>query len=139
MPIAWTKTYQIPGGQKGKAFTSTIGAATDILNESVRRLLINGVFWTMDCWYLKMANGVPSRKLQSHLLSDLKKMNTGRIRIWKSLVLNNPKKYFFNIVLFLFKCTVSIKIVLDNFYFAIQIPKALSFISSKTLNHFSRN
>ncbi len=47
MPIAWTKSYQIPGGQKGKAFTSTIGAASDLLNESVRRLLVNGVFWAM--------------------------------------------------------------------------------------------
>ena len=56
MPIAWTKTYQIPGGKKGRAFTSTIGAATDILNESVRRLLINGVFWTMDLPVPEMAN-----------------------------------------------------------------------------------
>lgn len=48
MPIAWTKSYQIPGGAKGKAFTSTIGAASDMMNESVRRLLVNGIFWTMD-------------------------------------------------------------------------------------------
>lgn len=48
MPIAWTKSYQIPGGIKGKAFTSTIGAASDMLNEGVRRLLVNGVFWSMD-------------------------------------------------------------------------------------------
>lgn len=48
MPIAWTKSYQIPGGEKGKAFTSTIGAASDMLNESVRRLLVNGIFWSMD-------------------------------------------------------------------------------------------
>lgn len=48
MPIAWTKSYQIPGGEKGKAFTSTIGAASDMLNEGVRRLIVNGVFWAMD-------------------------------------------------------------------------------------------
>ena len=48
MPIAWTKTYQLPGGQRGKAFTSTIGASTDLLNESVRRLLVNAVFWSLD-------------------------------------------------------------------------------------------
>ncbi len=47
MPIAWTKSYQIPGGKKGKAFTSTIGAASDMLNEGVRRLLVNGVFWAL--------------------------------------------------------------------------------------------
>ena len=48
MPIAWTKSYQIPGGAEGKAFTTTIGAATDMLNEGVRRLLVNSVFWSMD-------------------------------------------------------------------------------------------
>ncbi len=48
MPIAWTKSYQIPGGQKGKAFTSTIGAATDLLTEGTRRLLVNSVFWCLD-------------------------------------------------------------------------------------------
>lgn len=48
MPIAWTKSYQIPEGQQGKAFTSTIGAASDMLNEGVRRLLVNGILWTMD-------------------------------------------------------------------------------------------
>lgn len=56
MPIAWTKSYQIPEGQKGKAFTSTIGAATDMLNESVRRLLVNGVFWAMDATVPDKAN-----------------------------------------------------------------------------------
>ncbi len=56
MPIAWTKSYQIPGGKKGKAFTSTIGAASDMLNESVRRLLVNGIFWTMDSTVPKAAN-----------------------------------------------------------------------------------
>ena len=56
MPIAWAKSYQIPGGKKGKAFTSTIGAATDMLNENVRRLLVNGVFWTMDETVPKKAN-----------------------------------------------------------------------------------
>jgi type 1 glutamine amidotransferase len=47
MPITWTKSYQIPGGKQGKSFTSTIGAASDMLNENVRRLLVNGVFWSM--------------------------------------------------------------------------------------------
>ncbi len=48
MPIAWTKSYQIPGGQMGKAFTSTIGAATDLLTEGTRRLIVNSVFWCLD-------------------------------------------------------------------------------------------
>jgi hypothetical protein len=48
MPIAWTKSYQLPGGQQGKAFTSTVGAASDMLIEGTRRLLVNGIFWTLD-------------------------------------------------------------------------------------------
>lgn len=48
MPIAWIKSYQLPEGKTGKAFTSTIGAATDMVNEGVRRLLVNAVFFLMD-------------------------------------------------------------------------------------------
>ncbi|MCG2462626.1 hypothetical protein K8352_17825 [Flavobacteriaceae bacterium F89] len=48
MPIAWIKSYQIPRGEKGKAFASTVGAANDLLIEGTRRLLVNGVFWAMD-------------------------------------------------------------------------------------------
>jgi hypothetical protein len=48
MPIAWIKSYQIPGGQKGKVFTSTIGAATDLVTEGTRRLIVNSVFWCLD-------------------------------------------------------------------------------------------
>jgi hypothetical protein len=45
MPIAWTKTYQIPGGRPGRAFTSTIGASVDLLNDATRRLLVNAAYW----------------------------------------------------------------------------------------------
>ena len=48
MPVAWTKDYQIPGGKKGKVFTTTMGAATDLLSEGTRRMLVNAVFWTLD-------------------------------------------------------------------------------------------
>ena len=47
MPIAWTKSYQIPGGKRGRAFTSTIGASTDLLSEGTRRLLVNAVYWSL--------------------------------------------------------------------------------------------
>lgn len=45
MPIAWLKTYQLPEGRSGLAFTSTIGAATDLSSEGVRRLLVNAAFF----------------------------------------------------------------------------------------------
>ena len=48
MPIAWTRSYQLPGGKKGKAFATTVGAASDMLIEGTRRLLVNGVFWGLD-------------------------------------------------------------------------------------------
>lgn len=47
MPIAWTKSYQLPGGQNGKAFTSTIGSSTDMTNEGVRRLLVNAAYYLL--------------------------------------------------------------------------------------------
>jgi hypothetical protein len=48
MPIAWIKSYQIPGGKKGKAFTSTIGSSADLLAEGTRRLMVNAVFWCLE-------------------------------------------------------------------------------------------
>lgn len=48
MPIAWVKSYQIPDGKKGKAFTSTIGSSTDLLSEGTRRMLVNAVYWCLE-------------------------------------------------------------------------------------------
>ncbi len=45
MPVAWTKTYAIEGGPRGRVFTTTLGAATDIVSEGTRRLVVNGCFW----------------------------------------------------------------------------------------------
>jgi type 1 glutamine amidotransferase len=56
MPVAWTKSYQIPGGQKGKVFTTTIGAATDLLTEGTRRMIVNSVFWCLDLEVPEKAN-----------------------------------------------------------------------------------
>ena len=48
MPISWVKSYTVPGGKKGKVFTTTVGVASDLLIEGTRRLLVNGVFWGLD-------------------------------------------------------------------------------------------
>ena len=45
MPIAWTKTYQGSNGQTGRVFTTTMGAATDLESEGLRRLLVNATYW----------------------------------------------------------------------------------------------
>jgi len=56
MPIAWIKSYQIPGGQQGRSFTSTIGCSTDLLEPGTRRLIVNAAFWLLDLDIPKMAN-----------------------------------------------------------------------------------
>lgn len=56
MPVTWIKSYQLPNGSKGKAFTTTVGAANDMLVEGTRRLLVNGVFWAMDMKVPEKAN-----------------------------------------------------------------------------------
>lgn len=45
MPVAWTKSYQLPGGMKGKAFTTTLGASTDLVAAGTRKLIVNAVYW----------------------------------------------------------------------------------------------
>ncbi|MGV3762143.1 ThuA domain-containing protein [Parapedobacter sp.] len=45
LPIAWTRTYQLPGGDQGKAFTTTMGASVDLQSAGLRRLLVNACFW----------------------------------------------------------------------------------------------
>ena len=45
MPIAWTKTYTGTAGKPARVFTSTIGAANDLLTEGTRRLLVNACYW----------------------------------------------------------------------------------------------
>jgi hypothetical protein len=47
MPVAWTKTYQVPDGKKGRAFVTTMGSSVDFLNEPFRRLLVNGIYWSL--------------------------------------------------------------------------------------------
>lgn len=43
-PIVWTKSYQLLKGKKGQSITSTIGAATDMVDEEVRRLFVNATY-----------------------------------------------------------------------------------------------
>ena len=45
MPVAWTRTYSIDGGKTGRVFATTMGAAVDLVNEDLRRLVINAVLW----------------------------------------------------------------------------------------------
>jgi len=44
MPVAWTKSYQLPGGKPGKSFATTMGSAADVTNEGLRRLIVNAAY-----------------------------------------------------------------------------------------------
>jgi hypothetical protein len=48
MPIAWLRQPKNEAGRTNKVMTCTMGAATDLLNEGLRRLIVNGVFWALD-------------------------------------------------------------------------------------------
>jgi type 1 glutamine amidotransferase len=45
MPIAWTRTHRSASGQTNRVFCSTMGAATDLANEGLRRMVVNAVLW----------------------------------------------------------------------------------------------
>jgi hypothetical protein len=45
MPVAWIRENKAESGKTNRVFCSTYGAATDFLNEDLRRLVINSVYW----------------------------------------------------------------------------------------------
>lgn len=47
MPIAWTKTYTGTQGKTARVFTTTMGAATDLVAEGTRRMLVNACYWAL--------------------------------------------------------------------------------------------
>ncbi len=44
-PIAWTREFRNSAGSTNRVFCTTMGAATDLVDENLRRLVANGVFW----------------------------------------------------------------------------------------------
>jgi type 1 glutamine amidotransferase len=45
MPVAWTREVKNAEGKTNKILCTTMGAGTDLSNEGLRRLVVNGVFW----------------------------------------------------------------------------------------------
>jgi hypothetical protein len=45
MPLVWLKDYKLDAGRQGRAVVTTMGAAVDLQNESLRRLLVNACYW----------------------------------------------------------------------------------------------
>lgn len=46
-PIVWTRLYKNEWGTTNKILVTTMGAATDLLNEGLRRLIVNGAYWAV--------------------------------------------------------------------------------------------
>jgi hypothetical protein len=47
-PIAWSREHKNESGNINRVLCTTMGAATDFLDESLRRLLVNGVYWGLE-------------------------------------------------------------------------------------------
>ena len=47
MASEWTRTYTSKNGNKGRVFTSLYGASQDLLNPGYRRLILNGIYWSV--------------------------------------------------------------------------------------------
>ena len=45
MPVVWTREHRHPTGAVSRVLTTTLGSATDLEDESLRRLVVNGVYW----------------------------------------------------------------------------------------------
>jgi hypothetical protein len=55
MPVAWVKSYTGSRGKAARTFTTTMGAAQDLENEGVRRLIVNACYWAV-----RMENKIPA-------------------------------------------------------------------------------
>jgi hypothetical protein len=67
MPVGWTKSYQIPGGKKGKCFATTMGSSTDLVAEGTRRMLVNGAYWCVD-----LEDKIPAAGTKVDLVGEFK-------------------------------------------------------------------
>lgn len=44
-PILWTREHKNDAGRTNRIVTTTMGSASDLKNEGLRRIVVNGVFW----------------------------------------------------------------------------------------------
>lgn len=47
LPVGWAKSYQVPGGMKGRSFATTMGASTDLVAAGTRRMVVNAAYWLL--------------------------------------------------------------------------------------------
>jgi hypothetical protein len=46
-PVVWLRDYKNESGKTNKIICTTMGSATDLQNEGLRRLLVNGAYWAL--------------------------------------------------------------------------------------------
>jgi hypothetical protein len=46
-PVVWTRDFSNEAGKVNKVVTTTMGSATDLQSEGLRRLLVNAAYWTV--------------------------------------------------------------------------------------------
>src|SRR5690606_2492459 len=72
MPVAWTKSYEGADGQKGRVFTTTMGAATDLEAAGTRRMIVNAVYWTVG-----LEDKIPAEGTKVDLVGEFKPTKFG--------------------------------------------------------------
>lgn len=45
MPLAWVRTFTGPQGDNNRVFCTTMGASVDLVDQGLRRLLVNATYW----------------------------------------------------------------------------------------------
>jgi len=55
-PLAWTRSYKNAAGKTNKIFTTTMGAASDLDDANLRRLVTNACYWGLGLNIPKQAN-----------------------------------------------------------------------------------
>jgi hypothetical protein len=56
MALAWLREYTSPGGAKGNAFCTTMGAAVDLVSDDARRIVVNATYHLTGLKVPKKAN-----------------------------------------------------------------------------------
>jgi hypothetical protein len=56
LPVAWARSYTGRQGKTARVFTTTMGASEDLLNEGLRRMIVNSCYWA-----LGMEGQIPAR------------------------------------------------------------------------------
>jgi hypothetical protein len=55
-PVVWLRNYKNEAGKTNKILTTTLGSATDLKSEGLRRMLVNAAYWAVG-----LENKIPAK------------------------------------------------------------------------------